>query len=254
MGSTAIALAKGIRQSDAGTTGAREVVVAFDLFTWADWMYGAPVHGVYNSGDSFLPEARRIVRNHAGKLVKLVQADLSRFEWQGGPIKLLLVDAMKSPALAAQIARSFFPTILPGGILIHQDFKHYYTSWIHVLQYELRDFFRLSGSAPNSGTVAFELVRSIPGEAVKAAVAVVERMSDADADACFRYSLDLLGPDERVNVGAAHVAHYCHCGNIEKARETLQTYQRLGWSEKKEFPKVIQMLANREAPAASSIR
>ena len=33
--------------------------IAYDSFTWADWTHCVPTHGVYHSGDCFLPEARR---------------------------------------------------------------------------------------------------------------------------------------------------------------------------------------------------
>ena len=49
-----------------------------------------------------------------------------------GPIKILLVDAMKSSELAKAITMNFFPSLLEGVLLIHQDYKHYFTPWIHV--------------------------------------------------------------------------------------------------------------------------
>lgn len=198
-------------------------------------------HGRYEPGDSFLPEARRLVQDHAGDLVELVVADLSRFEWTGEPIKLLLVDAMKDAALVSQIARSFYPALIPSTTLIHQDFKHFYTSWIHVLHYRLRDYFRLTHSVADSGTVAFELCRPLSADTV-AAVADIEHVTDDEADASFDYSFSLLDVSERVNVAAAHVAHYCHHVNATKARELFEKYQRLGWTERGEFPKVIQLL------------
>jgi hypothetical protein len=77
---------------------------------------------------------------------------------------------------------------------------------------------------------------------VEAAIAALDCISDADADASFRYSLNLLPQDERVNVAAAHVAHYCHRGNVGRARETIRAYASLGWTEKGEFPKSVRML------------
>jgi hypothetical protein len=60
MGSTAIALARGVIES-----GRREEIVAYDLFTWEEWKHDhSRLHGVYLSGDSFLPMARRYARDH----------------------------------------------------------------------------------------------------------------------------------------------------------------------------------------------
>jgi hypothetical protein len=107
MGSTAVALAEGIRRG-----GGDERVRAFDIFLWETWMereHAKLTYGIYRAGDSFLPEARRIVQQHGHGLVELHQADLTRYHWSGEPIKLLLVDAMKSLPLAQQIARTFSP-------------------------------------------------------------------------------------------------------------------------------------------------
>jgi hypothetical protein len=165
LGSTSIALAQGILSHGAKADNRNEKVFGFDMFQWEAWMPAHIPHCLYEPGDSFLPEARRVVREHGGGRVELIQADLGLYEWSGGPIKILLVDAMKNENLAIQIPRNFFPSLIPGSLLIHQDFKHYYTSWIHVLQYRLRQYFRFYRSV-QSATVAFEVLAPIPREAV----------------------------------------------------------------------------------------
>ena len=203
MGSTAIALARGVIES-----GRREEVIAYDLFTWAEWM-NFRTYAVYLPGDNFLPEARRYARDHGSGLIKLQQADLTQYEWDGRPIALLLVDAMKSFEVARQIARSFYPALLPGAILIHQDFKHYYTSWIHLLQYRLRDRFQLLRCVPDGGTVAFTVTSSIPADEVwtKSDLGTV---SDEEIEEAFDYSMGLLPPDQIANIAAACVMLYHH--------------------------------------------
>ena len=113
MGSTAIALARGLIGS-----GRREPVLAYDLFTWAEWMNGIPTHGLYMPGDDFVPEARRYARDHGDGLIQLHKEDLSEYKWDGRPIALLLVDAMKNLDLARQIARTFYPALLPGAVSV----------------------------------------------------------------------------------------------------------------------------------------
>ena len=241
LGSTSIALAQGIQSHGSEASDRTEKVLGFDRFVWEEWMPADLPYGLYHPGESFLPEARRLVRNHGGDGVELIQADLTLYEWKDGPIKILLVDAMKSEGIASQITTSFFPSLMLGGLLIHQDFKHYYTSWIHVIQYRLRRYFQLEASVPGSATIAFEVIAPIPREAVNQATDLAT-IPDDEVDASFRHSLDLVGPDDCVNVAAAHVMQYVHLGRKEKALETLETYRSLTASANSEFPLVMNYL------------
>ena len=73
-----------------------------------------------------------------------------------GPIKILLVDAMKSAKPAPANSRKFFPSLTANAALIQQDYKHYYTPWIHVLQHRLRSYCTFTYSVPQSSTVVSE--------------------------------------------------------------------------------------------------
>lgn len=241
LGSTSISLAQGILSHGPNAANRSEKVLGFDRFVWEEWMPAHVPHCLYHCGDSFLPEARRIVRDHGGGLVELIQADLTLYEWNGGPIKILLVDAMKNEAIACQITRTFYPSLTTGSLLIHQDFKHYYTSWIHVFQYRLRQYFRLYRNLLRTGTVAFEVLAPIPRTAVDQATDF-GTIPDDEIDASFRHSLDLVGSAEGVNIAAAHVMHYVHLRRKDRASEVLETYRSFGTSEKGEFPKALNYL------------
>jgi hypothetical protein len=238
LGSTSIALAQGLLDHGSQANHRKEKVLGFDRFVWEEWMPAHIPFGHYHAGESFLPETRRLARDHGGDRVELIQADLTLYEWKGGPIKILLVDAMKNESIASQITTSFFPSLMPGGLLIHQDFKHYYTSWIHVIQYRLRHYFRLAASVRRSATVAFEVIAPIPREAVNQATDLAT-IPDDEVDASFRYSLDLVGPDDCANVAAAHVMQYVHLERKGRALETLETYRSLAPSDNSEFPLVM---------------
>jgi len=240
LGSTSIALARGLLSHGSKADNRKEKVFGFDTFQWEGWMSAHTPYCLYEPGDSFLPEARRVVREHGGGRVELIQADVGLYEWSGGPIKILLVDAMKNEHLAIQIPRNFFPSLIPGSLLIHQDFKHYYTSWIHVLQYRLRQYFRFYRSVP-SGTVAFEVVAPIPREAVDRATEFTT-IPDDETDASFRHSLDLVGPEERANIAAAHVMHYVHLKRKDKASQVVELYRPAGMLNKGEFPQALNLL------------
>jgi len=235
MGATTLALAEGLRRRTAPGGETQEQVIALDRFLWADWMNEMLPHlfGDYRPGDCFLPEARRRVRRF-GACVQLVQADLTQYEWDGRPIKLLLVDAMKSWALARQIACSFYPSLQPGSLLLHQDYKHYYTSWLHLLQYRLRAYFQPVRCVPRSGTFAFASQQPLPRETVVAASAF-EAIANDEVEEAFRWSLALVDGQETANVAAAHVMHYLHTQQHEQAERTYASYASTGLVTQGEF-------------------
>jgi hypothetical protein len=241
LGATSIALARGLSKSSVGRPPHPERVVGFDLFVWEDWMPARLPYGRYRPGDSFLPEARRLVEEHGGGYVELRREDLSVYEWREGPIKILLVDAMKTEALARQIARTFYPHLSVGALLIHQDFKHFFTTWIHILQYRLRNHCRFARSVPAAATVAFEVIAPMPEPLLERATAFAD-LSDDDVEASFDHSLSLVEDADRTNIAAAHVMHYVRRGQSELARARLERYRRLGMSDRGDFPKVVRLL------------
>ena len=242
MGATSLALAEGIRRTTGKGASLHQKILAYDRFVWESWMdrFLPHLYCDYLPGESFLPEARRRLREYSG-YINLIEADLINYKWQGGAIKLLLVDAMKSWELAQAITRGFFPSLSKGSILIHQDFKHFYTSWIHILHYRLRDYFHLFNRAPKSGTVAFTTVRHIP-EAVAIGATKFEQVQVEEVTQAFNYSLNLAGECEMVNVAASHVMYYIHINQKQKAAEIFQQYCSMGLSGKGDMVKVEKLL------------
>jgi hypothetical protein len=220
MGSTAFSLAEGLKASAKPTK-----IYAYDLFRWETWMdqFDGMTACDYLPGESFLPEARRRMQKHKD-CVELIQADLVGYQYGRGPIKILLVDAMKTAALSESICIRFFTNLQPGGLLIHQDFKHYFTPWIHIIQFRLRKQFRFTHEVPESGTVAFELLERIePSEAEQ--VANLEQVSDAEVEEAIQYSLGIVSNEERSPVAAAHVMHFVHAGRNADAHRLLESYR-----------------------------
>jgi hypothetical protein len=112
------------------------------------------------------------------------------------PIFGLLVDAIKSPGLADSITHAFFPYLIPGkSYLAQQDFAHFYTSWIHLLQFRLRDSFVVAADIPKSGTVVFRYHTQLSSAAfsdLSLSSAPVEEI-----EAAFEYSLRLVSDDKK---------------------------------------------------------
>jgi hypothetical protein len=181
----------------------------------------------YLPGESFLPEARRRVESYRG-VIELMKADLKSHVWTGGPIKLLLVDAMKNRELARVITMSFFPSLTEQSILIHQDFKHFYTPWIHILQYRLRKHFRPLQDVRASGTLAFVTCQTIPTSTAHDA-ADFDHVSDEEVADTFQYSLSLVGQEGRAAVAAAHTMYFVHQDRSSVAWTTFESYHTAGF-------------------------
>lgn len=249
MGSTAISLANGIKKSvPAGV--AAPPVYAIDRYVWESWMqpFASPSSGVscdYLDGDSFLPEVRRRFAECKGNILA-VKADLTAYRWEGGEIAILLVDAMKTPKLCTSIACEFYPHLKPGSVLIHQDYKHYFTSWIHLLQYRLREHFEFLHDVPHSGTVGFTVRKTLSPEVV-ATAARVNETSDSEMQAAIEHSMNFVGAHGKANIAAAHVMYFLHAGRVAEAASLLQGY--LSTQEATEDLLLVQKLASRDGKA-----
>ena len=227
LGSTTIPLAKGLAQNPRG---AGRRIHAYDLFVWEKWMdpFLPGCAREYRVGESFLDEFQTRTRAFADR-IEVHPGDLQKLGWSGGPIEFLLADAMKSWELAAFVVAHFFPKLLPGGgILVHQDFKHYYTSWIHPIQHRLRDYFSFEHDVPDSGSAVFRLRR--PLDLDLGWLADVRSFSDREIDDAFAWSLSLVGPQSAPNIAAAKVMHFIHLDRPADARRALDGFVRQGLS------------------------
>jgi hypothetical protein len=227
LGSTTLPLARGMSHRDR-RRGTR--IHAYDRFIWEEWMTEfAEASGVrldYRPGDDF----RRTFEDALGPHLRLVDihtADLCVERWSGGPIELIVIDAMKSWELAENILRQFLTHLAGGGVIFHQDFAHYYTPWIHLIGYRLRDHFTIFYDVPKSDAVAFRLRRSL--DRVDAAVlASPNSYGPEEVTAAFRHSRGLVRADKHAAISAAEAMFYVNLGDLERASEVLRSSAHLG--------------------------
>ena len=243
LGSTTIPLAQGLRRNRTRrVTGKR--VHAYDLFTWEEWMdpYMGGCARHYSPGESFLEEYESRTRRYS-KRIAVHPGDLSQIGWSGQPIEVLLVDAMKSWELAKSIVEIFYCSLLPQkSILIHQDFKHYYCPWIHLIQYKLKDYFILEQDIPNSGSVVFRLKRRIDCDL--SWLKNLRSLNDQEVNAAFEYAMSLLG-EKSGGVAAAHIMYFIHLDMIEKAKDTFDKFVQEGFPVKYDLKIVQNILATK---------
>lgn len=215
LGSTTIPLVRGLRENGAFVESGRKVY-AYDLFLWFDWMnesvVGTDLVGKFAEGDSFLGEFEKRTAVYA-EHVETRAGDLAKIGWSGEPIEFLLVDAMKNWELANAIIRDFYPPLVPGSLVLHQDFAHWLVPWIHLIQWKFRDHFELFEDIPKSQSVVFKLIRPVPvvGELG------FEDFSGQDVDEAFEYCLGIVTPEKRPNVAAAKVMWFAHQDRLSDA-------------------------------------
>lgn len=225
-GSTTACLAMGLVRNRRPAA-RREVIHAFDRFEWEWWM--APYArlaalGSYQDGDSFLDEFEHVVRPWRRR-IEVHAGDLCTQSWTGQPIELLLVDAMKSWALAGSIIDTFYASVLPErGYVIHQDFGNCFTPWIHLTAYRLREYLEIDVDVRRSETVVFRLARPLPS--VPEAIAERATYDDREIDAAFAHSLAITRPEKHSGINAARVMLYAYDGDTDRASAELERAER----------------------------
>jgi hypothetical protein len=225
LGSTTISLAKGLARNGSPRV-ASHGVHAYDQFLWQAWMdacvRGTEIEGRYKEGDSFLEEFHKRITPWANR-IRVHAGDLCDLDWNGGPIEFLLIDVMKSWDLANATVRTFFPFLMPNrSYILQQDFAHFYTSWIHLIHYRFRDYFRLAHIIPYSQSFVFEYVAKLPAHLIDRSFDV-SAISMDEVDAAFEHSLSFTtDPRTRATITASKVMYHIHTGNIRKARTEFE--------------------------------
>ena len=243
LGSASVSLAKGLKGS--GIVKMKDNRIhAYDIFIWESWMdkevKNTPLEGKYKPGDSFIDEYTKRI-SYWRDLIKVYPGDLKQIGWDKKyAIELLFNDASKSWDLTNSIIQDFYPSLIPGvSIYIEQDFAHYYTSWIHLVRYRFRDYFKPILHIPFSGSVVFKYIKPVPREMLKVSYSF-SSFSENEIDSAFEYSARLVSPQMRCNVLEAKVMLFVHLGDMERALYEFKKARDMGFDlieVKSYFPK-----------------
>ena len=226
LGSTTISLARGLAKNR-HCHPKRKRIHAFDLFQWEEWMNdcvkGTSIQNKYSQGENFLEEFKTRIEPCA-ELIEIHAGDLQGAEWRQ-EIELLLIDAMKSWTLANVIVRKFFPHLIPNvSYVIHQDFAHYYTSWIHLIHYRLRNYFRPLYAVPNSCSFVFQYFSQLPAGLLNMEYGP-DAFSEEDIEGAFEYSMNLVSDKAaQLRIASAKVMFFVHISDRSRARFELDRY------------------------------
>lgn len=126
------AMARGLAANPHPAARARRIV-SYDMWRlgFVRSFLGAEVPPGSPDDFSLLPMFEATNADHLERIVR-IPGDLTAQAWIGGPIELLFVDVATSVGLMEHIARVFYPALLPGAWIVHQDFVHPDCWWLHV--------------------------------------------------------------------------------------------------------------------------
>ena len=233
LGATTIALARGLQVNGSVSNKAGRIH-AYDRFQWEE-VFGTLPGGFarrYEPGESFLGEFEARISKLA-RFIKSYPGDITEIGWRGDPIEFLLVDANKSWALCEFIGRRFYPHLLAGSSYIfEQDFKHYYTPWVHILGYRLRSVLLPYCEMAGTCSMVFKPTKAID-PAMVPSVEEMKAVSPEELDEVFDLSLSLVRSGstwERANVMASKVMFYIHQDRMAEAREVFDAVKAKGFT------------------------
>ncbi|MEZ3177564.1 class I SAM-dependent methyltransferase [Streptomyces pimonensis] len=83
------------------------------------------------------------------------------------PVEFLHVDIAKTARVFRCVAERFLTRLRPGSVVLHQDFAGPRLPWLHHSTGALLPYIEIAGP-PIRSTLAFEVVRPIPGHVLKA--------------------------------------------------------------------------------------
>jgi hypothetical protein len=136
--------------------------------------------------------------------------------------------------------------LLPGSLVVHQDFAHAHTPWVHLVQYRLRGSFEPVLDVPNSCSLVFRVRRPVADAGVDLGWGSfdVEEVLDA-----FAWSRTLVAADKHPRIAAAEAMALHGLGRTDLALLTLRRQASPAFRRDADFAAVERLLAH-EPPAA----
>lgn len=223
LGGSTAALAAGLKENR-NEHAKSQKVHAFDLFELNSYLkqaYPYPELADVPAGGSFLHVFQRNLAPWSTQ-VETHPGDFTKYDQPLGPVELVHVDIMKNWALTNAVLRKFFRDLIPGvSMVLHQDFVHYNTVWIHLVMYRLRDHFDTVSHVPGSTTVEFKLRSAIPSSLLDHEYGFTD-FGAVERQAAFAWSRSRISDTFlRFNIDAAEAMTPVHMGDRACAEDLL---------------------------------
>jgi predicted O-methyltransferase YrrM len=176
------------------------------------------VAGDWQVGDSFEPYLRANLASVAG-LIDLHMGDIAKAIWGEQPIEIMFLDVLNSKAIQTAVLRQFLPSLMPGGILIQQDYFIDGVPFVKLVQEHLAGYFEYLGEIQSSAI--FRLLKPVPaalvaqdptdGLALEDKLALLDEARDRSIDV-----------DRRLLCDAGKVRYLAGLGHYEAAQDVLE--------------------------------
>jgi predicted O-methyltransferase YrrM len=154
--------------------------------------------------------------------IHVVEGDFLSASFSGG-IEILFVDICKNIKIQSHLLREFYKKLMPGGVVIHQDYHHALLPWIHVVQERLSDYFEIIVNKASYSAV-FMLTRQIPeaviDECASYGYTVDEQISLIDS------AIRRLPEDDMRDVEMAKAVLLINHGRYDEAEEIYERNQK----------------------------
>jgi len=121
----------------------------------------------FNNENSFLPFFQRNMRKYAHMLDVRPGDVIQNGYPDNEQIEILGIDLCKALPVTDFVVREFFPNLIDGALVIHQDFIHQYHPHIHLSMMILEDFFDLDYEIKWGGSLSYKLIKPISGEIIE---------------------------------------------------------------------------------------
>jgi len=244
-GASTVAISEGLtRSKHSAINGNQKPLRVYDRYICGEYeayFLNLATHSqVYSPGQTFFPLFTQQTAKHNDQF-EIFNGDLNHMFHDGSPIEFLFVDSMKDFELTDHIARQFFPALLSGSsLLLHQDYVHYYTSWIHILMFNLRECFEFLYHIPNSASAVFRVVKT---PSWTPSVHDLMSCDDSCIKQAFAYSRKIITGPMQENIDAAEVMHYIHLKRPPVALGLYRKWKSRYRTSKYEMAEIERMLA-----------
>lgn len=94
-------------------------------------------HG-FAPGEDAMPTFRQFTKPVASS-IEIHQGDVLKAGWEGGPIAILFIDLSKTKEINDHLLATFFPSLVPGSVIVQQDFLFFRNPWLYPTMRALED-------------------------------------------------------------------------------------------------------------------
>ncbi|MCA9218563.1 MAG: class I SAM-dependent methyltransferase [Planctomycetales bacterium] len=165
LGSSTAHLAEGLL---ANSQVESKMIHSYDLFAagpfeakWLTERFGLSAAPGYNFRHLFSENVEKYA-----DILTVTEGDICDSAWTGGEIEILFVDLCKTHAINDFVIMEYFPHLVPGSLLIQEDYIHGALGWLHTTM-ELLSSYAVPVADTDTNSMVYYIKKPIPQSALK---------------------------------------------------------------------------------------